>query len=168
MYGAKPEPHWRQEMSKYKKKSVVIEAEQLTWKNWSRVCDFLGDIINEDNPARNSNDNSSRCGEDGPPWIELNIPTLAGDHIAKHGDWIIKGIKGEFYPCKPDIFEAAYQPGSYYPGEGNTLQAANTKLVLRLGELEQKLEKAEQHAVLLARELRFKALAKERGGDGQG
>ena len=38
------------------------------------------------------------------------IPTLEGDHLASPGDWIIKGVKGEFYPCKPDIFEATYEP----------------------------------------------------------
>lgn len=37
------------------------------------------------------------------------IPTLEGEMIASVGDWIIKGVKGEFYPCKPDIFEATYE-----------------------------------------------------------
>jgi hypothetical protein len=49
------------------------------------------------------------CGEKGPDYIELTIPTLEGDHVARHGDWIIKGVKGEFYPCKPDIFAATYE-----------------------------------------------------------
>lgn len=40
---------------------------------------------------------------------EITIPTLEGDHKASLGDYIIKGIKGEFYPCKPDIFEATYE-----------------------------------------------------------
>ena len=39
----------------------------------------------------------------------LIIPTLEGDHTANPGDWIIKGIKGEFYPCKPDVFEKSYE-----------------------------------------------------------
>lgn len=38
------------------------------------------------------------------------IPTLEGDHRASPGDWIIKGVKGELYPCKPDIFEMTYEP----------------------------------------------------------
>jgi hypothetical protein len=38
------------------------------------------------------------------------IPTLEGDMLAQAGDWIIKGVQGEFYPCKPDIFEATYEP----------------------------------------------------------
>ena len=40
----------------------------------------------------------------------LIIPTLEGDHRAIAGDWIIRGVKGEFYPCKPDIFAATYEP----------------------------------------------------------
>ncbi len=41
---------------------------------------------------------------------QIIIPTMEGDVSASPGDWVIKGIKGEFYPCKPDIFEATYEP----------------------------------------------------------
>ena len=41
---------------------------------------------------------------------ELIIPTLEGEMTAKVTDWIIKGVNGEFYPCKPDIFENTYEP----------------------------------------------------------
>lgn len=40
----------------------------------------------------------------------LIIPTLEGDHVAQQGDWIIKGVVGEYYYCKPDIFEKTYEP----------------------------------------------------------
>lgn len=40
----------------------------------------------------------------------IRIPTLEGTHLASPGDWIIRGVKGEFYPCKPDIFAATYEP----------------------------------------------------------
>lgn len=96
-------------MSKFRKKPVVIEAVQLRWTHWNEVCDFLGPIVSEENPARSVDGCSDTCGEQGP-FIELTIPTLEGDHIARHGDWIIKGVQGEFYPCKPDIFEATYEP----------------------------------------------------------
>jgi len=96
-------------MARYRKKPVVIEAVQLKWTTWDEMCDFLGDIISPDNPARHTENYSDTCGEQGPPWIELTIPTLEGDHVAKHGDYIIKGIKGEFYPCKPDIFDETYE-----------------------------------------------------------
>lgn len=96
-------------MAKFRKKPVIIEAVQLRWTTWSEICDFLGDIISPENPARNSCDYSDTCGELSP-YIELTIPTLEGNHIAKHGDWIIKGVNGEFYPCKPNIFEKTYEP----------------------------------------------------------
>ena len=38
--------------------------------------------------------------------------TVEGDHTALPGDWIIRGVKGEFYPCKPDIFAATYEPAT--------------------------------------------------------
>lgn len=48
-------------------------------------------------------------------WVQMGdgsivIGTLEGDMTASPGDWIIRGVKGEFYPCKPDIFEATYEP----------------------------------------------------------
>jgi len=51
--------------------------------------------------------------KDGSSWFYENnlvIRTLEGDMFASVGDWIIQGIKGEVYPCKPDIFEATYEP----------------------------------------------------------
>ena len=42
-------------------------------------------------------------------WHELMVRTLEGQHVASIGDWIIKGVKGEFYPCKPDIFALTYE-----------------------------------------------------------
>lgn len=94
---------------RFRKKPVVIEAVQLRWTTWCDVCAFLGDIISVENPGRNTESYSDTCGEVGPQYIELDIPTSEGVMTAKHGDWIIKGVKGEFYPCKPDIFEATYE-----------------------------------------------------------
>ncbi len=94
-------------MARFVKKRIEIEAVQLRWSTWSEMCDFLGGIVSLENPARPVGTFSDTCGE-AKPYIELTIPTLEGNHIARHGDWIIKGVKGEFYPCKPDIFEATY------------------------------------------------------------
>lgn len=85
---------------KFRKKPVVIEAVQ--WLNRKIVC------------------------PPGPLWFaeaeeagvirlfgdELQVQSLEGPLTAKPGDWIIRGIKGELYPCKPDIFEATYEPVS--------------------------------------------------------
>ena len=80
-------------MAQYRKKPVVIEAVQLEYSNTSqeKCIKFTNGI--------------AKKGLDGG----LIIPTLEGDMIANTGDWIIKGIKGEFYPCKPDIFEQTYE-----------------------------------------------------------
>lgn len=96
-------------MAKYRKRPVVIEAVQLNWRNWGNVCDLLGDMISESNPGRNVRTVSDTCGESGPDFIELTIHTKEGAMIARHGDWIIKDVQGEFYPCKPDIFAQTYE-----------------------------------------------------------
>lgn len=80
----------------YRKKPVVIEARQLTRENWSEIVEWA--VGSEIIPA-------SMCLKVG----SIRIPTLEGDHIATPGDFIIKGVKGEFYPCKPDIFELTYE-----------------------------------------------------------
>lgn len=82
-------------MSKFRKKPVEIEAIQWTEDNADEVQAFLmtGEF------AANG-------------WVKgryVNIGTLEGLMVASPGDWIIRGVKGEHYPCKPDIFEATYE-----------------------------------------------------------
>lgn len=107
-------------MGFYRKKPVVIEAVQLQWSTWNEVCDFLGPDNMGEHQAHgvwvDPKTGEYRFSETPPPGlapddaeIGLIIPTLEGDHLARQGDWIIKGVKGEFYPCKPDIFEATYE-----------------------------------------------------------
>jgi len=79
-------------IAKYRKKPVVIEAVQFNGRNSGDIHEFCGDKVRE--PV---------CKD------YLEIETLEGIHIASPGDYIIKGIKGEFYPCKPDIFEMTYE-----------------------------------------------------------
>ena len=86
---------------KYRKKPVVVDAEQW-FKN--------GDV-----PDANTHPIDSgiewKCEECGfTASKHNNCPTLEGYHIVCPGDWIIKGVKGEFYPCKPEIFELTYKP----------------------------------------------------------
>ncbi len=80
-------------MPKFRKKPVVIEAVQFTGDNDLEIAAFTG----EDNADPNPDD---------PKWY---IYTLEGVMTADVGDWIIKGVQGEFYPCKPDIFEQTYE-----------------------------------------------------------
>lgn len=75
----------------FKKKPVVIEAIQLTLRTIDEVEAFVGGDANV------------------APQGGLTIATLEGAMHASLGDWIIKGVNGEFYPCKPDIFAKTYE-----------------------------------------------------------
>lgn len=79
---------------KYRKKPVVVDAMQFTDETKDQVFNFVG--CNK----------VAHFDEVGDPL--LTIQTLEGDMTASLGDWIIKGVAGEFYPCKPDIFTATY------------------------------------------------------------
>ena len=82
---------------KFRKKQVIIEAVQWTGDNVSEILDF----VNHLDIRLSNNENGG---------TELYINTLEGSMHASKGDWIIKGERDEFYPCKPDIFELTYDP----------------------------------------------------------
>jgi len=82
---------------RYRKKPVVIEAMKFTGLNNWEILGFLG-VSSKSEAFLNL----------GAP-NGLYIPTLEGNLLATPGDWIIKGVKGEFYPCKPDVFEMSYE-----------------------------------------------------------
>ena len=88
-------------MGKYRKKPVTIDAEQWTGDNMEAILKFLGD-------TQIAADKNHYVDEQRLPG-GLIIKTLEGEHQAAIGDWIIKGVQGEFYPCKPDVFEATYE-----------------------------------------------------------
>ena len=93
-------------IKKYVKKPVEIEAIQLKEDNIIEVFDFLdGANYKETKSSEELEDFSQRMLKRG--YIE--IKTLEGMMKASFGDYIIKGVKGEFYPCKPDIFQATYE-----------------------------------------------------------
>lgn len=75
---------------RFRKKPVEVEAVQYTGTNFGAIEDFVG------------GDAEFRDGQ-------LLVATLEGPLRANVDDWIIKGVKGEFYPCKPDIFVATYE-----------------------------------------------------------
>lgn len=80
---------------KYRKKPVVVEAVRWNGNNHKEVINFA--------------ENKIWFDELGNIWIA----TLEGDMVAKKGDYIIKGVQGEFYPCKPDIFAETYEEVEY-------------------------------------------------------
>jgi hypothetical protein len=87
--------------TKYRKKSVVVEAVQINKINssdiykWSKGAVFISPVLEPD-----------KDNENGVYWQIKTIDSIA---IALENDWIIKGVSGEFYPCKPDIFEKTYE-----------------------------------------------------------
>lgn len=82
----------------YRKKPVVVEAVQWTGENHAEMCEFIDPEVFEIIPR-----------------VGLVIHTLEGDHHASPGDYIIKGVNGEFYPCKPDIFAKTYESATLTP-----------------------------------------------------
>lgn len=83
---------------KFRKKPVEIEAIQFTRLNWEEIQQFTNNTAHTLVIERRIN---GKC--------TCVIPTLEGEHIANENDWIIKGVKGEFYPCKPDVFGLTYE-----------------------------------------------------------
>lgn len=96
---------------KYRKKPVQIEAVQWTGGNLREVIDFTG--LHPSAEKWNWDEFEAVVEE-----LGLKIFTSEGTMMASIGDWIIKGIKGEFCPCKPDIFEQTYEPVE----DGNILE----------------------------------------------
>lgn len=82
---------------KYRKKPVVIDAIQFDGHNYREIIDFVG---------------TDQMKETYLKITDLQTPvirTLEGDHYVSNGDFIIRGVHGEHYPCKPDIFEKTYE-----------------------------------------------------------
>jgi hypothetical protein len=125
-------------MPKYRKKPVVIEAIQLRWDTWNEVCDFVpreyfydGVYLDDETfePLRAGQTSNT---------IGLKIKTPEGIMLARQGDYIIKGVNGEIYPCKPDIFEKTYEPVP----EKTLLEAQEILAAYMSGEKEYGHEKA--------------------------
>ena len=88
---------------KYKKKPIIIDAIQFDGLNLEEIKLFVGDNIIYD-----IIDTAWQVGK-GRPHILMKIKTLEGDMNVSEMDYIIKGVNGEFYPCKPDIFYKTYE-----------------------------------------------------------
>jgi len=89
---------------KFKKRPVVVEAIQYLNSNKEEIEKFVGVELKSIPWSE-----TAYIAGMGPPLFMLMIPTLESPHEAIPGDWIIKGVQGEFYPCKPDIFEKTYE-----------------------------------------------------------
>ena len=88
-------------MAQYRKKPVVIDATQFNIKDNASVIQFISECTYGEPPSK-----YYKIGVDGKNYIR----TLEGDMQMSDKDWLIRGVNGEFYPCKPDIFEKTYEP----------------------------------------------------------
>jgi hypothetical protein len=94
----------------YRKKPVVIDAMNvLAYTQLLAPDTWNGDLGGDIWRWVHENGGSIRCEQIEPGPAYGLIPTLEGVMRADIGDWIIRGVAGEFYPCKPDIFEATYE-----------------------------------------------------------
>ena len=113
---------------RFRKRPVVVQAVQLTWTTWNEMCEHAGVGRLEDGrpqggwvaPDGSFHGQPLDLGDvpgalglaemDRRGWkMALAIPTLEGTMVATEGDWIIRGVAGELYPCKPDVFAATYE-----------------------------------------------------------
>lgn len=91
-------------MPKYRKKPVVVEAVRWTGSNLEEIRNFVGsDLIEEYVEFFDIKRTLNKM------LVDIAIDTLEETMRVDYGDYIIKGVQGEFYPCKPDIFEQTYE-----------------------------------------------------------
>lgn len=105
---------------KYRKKPVVIEAMRITWENWEVLCGWVQqhEGLTEGLPADMRGvwvDPDTGEYSDEAQWgmrgeIGLLVPTLEGTMLGRQGDMLIRGVQGEWYPCRRDIFLRTYEP----------------------------------------------------------
>ena len=96
----------KNKVKKYQKGPIIIEAIQLSLENWEDVCEFIQENLVRAVSVNKNGKYSYDCMEF--EKIGCIIKTLEGDILAVEGDYIIKGVNGEYYPCKPNIFKKTY------------------------------------------------------------
>lgn len=89
-------------MPKFRKKPITIEAIQWNGRNFNEISYFTDDWHGNKVAHEDAEESALTTGH-------MFIQTLEGTMRADRYDWIIKGVNGEFYPCKPDIFEKTYE-----------------------------------------------------------
>lgn len=90
------------EAGRYRKRSVVVDAVRWVWPNWNAICDFapVPDVVYVPEEEKTKEKPS------------LRVRTLEGEMVCHYGDWIVRGVAGEFYPVRDDIFQQTYEPAS--------------------------------------------------------
>lgn len=100
---------------KFRKKPVVIEAWQWLFSGEGEqsptwITDALSKPFQSSGSIAFWPDGNAARSDQWATVPHISVFTLEGEMFAQPGDWIIQGVKGELYPCKPDIFEATYEP----------------------------------------------------------
>ena len=130
-------------INKYRKKPVIVEAVIWTGNNLEEIKNFVDESL-----LYNIYDGAWEVGE-APVIVDMQIRTLEGNMSVSVGDYIIKGIEGEFYPCKPDIFKETYETVSMVSDNDKTtvpmseyrkLENKNKKLRNTINRLKRELE----------------------------
>jgi hypothetical protein len=99
-------------MPRFRKKPVVIEAVQIVRSNYDAIL-ALG---------AGSTAPTIFMGWEADP-VYVRVPTLEGEMRGEQNDWLIRGVQGELYPCKPDIFAATYEPAETFTLSGPVREA---------------------------------------------
>lgn len=104
-------------MSRFRSKAVEIEAVQLRWDTWAEVCALAATCLRGDGFRGLLSSDVAKAfpgAEIAEPIIDGGIyaivPTPEGNHLARQGDWIIRGLESELYPCRDSIFQRKYEP----------------------------------------------------------
>ena len=130
-------------INKYRKKPVIVEAVKWTGLNLEEIKNFVDESL-----LYNIYDGAWEVGE-APVTVDMQIRTLEGNMSVSVGDYIIKGVQGEFYPCKPDIFKETYETVSMVSDNDRTtvpmseyrkLENKNKKLRNTINRLKRELE----------------------------
>lgn len=130
-------------INKYRKKPVIVEAVKWTGLNLEEIKNFVDESL-----LYNICDGAWEVGE-APVVVDMQIRTLEGNMSVSVGDYIIKGVQGEFYPCKPDIFKETYETVSMVSDNDRTtvpmsqyikLKNKNKKLRNTINKLKRELE----------------------------
>jgi len=160
-------------MTRYRKKSVVVEAVQLLWTTWTEMCEHAGVGKLTDGNGKLQGcyvDAEGHVTEDTNGRIGLKIPTLEGVMLGVEGDWIVRGVKGELYPVKPDIFALTYERDADYKPEYAPNYTKYPKLDAVIGadadvELRDLLMEARADAVRYVSDVRAEELEKARANE---
>jgi len=97
---------------KFRKKPIEVDAIQLNWLNWQKICEFVPEpwFIGGCFLDKDGNILDEHTMEIGEGRLGLKIKTLeSNEFLAKETDWIIKGVAGEFYACDAEIFKQTYE-----------------------------------------------------------